>query len=302
MTVHGSSGRPDESPLGKLVVSGVVAWIFEFSGGHYLEFLKIKKQVSELSYAQITRDIVKTKGIVGVLDGFFPWGSIQALAKGATFGFGHALGQKMLRGRLPDFWAEVAAGGFGGGVQGIILSPLLLLKTRVMTDAAFRASGGMWTTTVASTRVGMSVIRNEGLMTLMKGSMVFSSKRVLDWTTRFFFAELVTQGWKDVRHTKTLSSWESMSCALLGGAMSATATIPMDVVVAAIQDSAKAGQKVSVFQLWRDKIKQQGVGGLVKYSSKGFVARVTHVSLTTLLMKEFSSIVYKLLDTMGSKK
>jgi len=275
-----------------------VAWLFEFSGGHYLEFLKIKKQVSELSYAQITRDIVKTKGIVGVLDGFFPWGSVQALAKGATFGFGHALGIKMFRGKLPDFWAEVAAGGFGGGVQGIILSPLLLLKTRVMTDPSFRQSGGMWATTVASTKVGFSVVRNEGLSALMKGSIVFSSKRVLDWTTRFFFAELVTQGVKDYKKTNKLSQLESMSCALLGGALSATATIPMDVVVAAIQDSSKAGQKVSVFQLWREKLKQQGVTGLVKYSSKGFVARVTHVSLTTLLMKEFSSIVYKLLDNV----
>jgi len=260
--------------------------------------LKIKKQVSELSYAQITRDIVKKKGIVGILDGFFPWGSVQALAKGATFGFGHALGMNMFRDKLPDFWAEVAAGGFGGGVQGIILSPLLLLKTRVMTDPSFRNTGGMWATTVASTRVGMTIIRNEGVSALMKGSIVFSSKRVLDWTTRFFFAELVTQGVKDYKKSTKLSSYESMACALVGGALSATATIPMDVVVAAIQDSAKAGQKVSVFALWREKMRQQGITGLIKYSSKGFVARVTHVSLTTLLMKEFSSVVYNLLDSV----
>jgi len=211
----------------------------------------------------------------------------------------------LLRGRLPDFWAEVghglnfsqvAAGGIGGGVQGFILSPLLLLKTRVMTDPSFRTSGGMWTTTVASTRVGMRVVQSEGVMALMKGSVVFSSKRVLDWTTRFFFAELVTQSYKDHMKKAKLSATESMGCALIGGALSATATIPMDVLVAAIQDSSKAGQKVSVLQLWQDKVKQGGVGALVKYSCGGYVARVAHVSLTTLLMKEFSSIVYKLLD------
>jgi len=295
MTVK-DSGKPNESPLGKLAVSGLVAWVFEFSGGHFLEFLKIAKQTSDLSYGEITRRMVKTKGIVGVLDGFFPWGSVQALAKGATFGFGHAMGHNLLHGRLPDFWAEVGAGGIGGGVQGFILSPLLLLKTRVMTDPSFRNSGGMWATTVASTRVGLSVIRNEGPTALMKGSVVFSSKRVLDWTTRFFFAELVTQGLKDYKKTNKLSSAESMSCALIGGALSATATIPMDVVVAAIQDASKAGQKVSVIDLWKEKMRQQGLTGLVQYSSKGFIARVTHVSLTTLLMKEVSSVVYTFLD------
>jgi len=34
--------------------------------------------------------------------------------------------------------AEVIAGGFGGGFQGMVLSPLLFLKTRVMTDPIFR--------------------------------------------------------------------------------------------------------------------------------------------------------------------
>ena len=34
--------------------------------------------------------------------------------------------------------ANILAGGIGGGFQGLVLSPTLLLKTRVMTDPIFR--------------------------------------------------------------------------------------------------------------------------------------------------------------------
>ena len=122
-----------ESPLAKLMISGSVAWTFELFGGHYIEVLKIAKQTSDLSYAQITKNMVKEKGLAGVLDGYFPWGSIQCFAKGATLGFGQALGRQMLDGRVSDSTAEVLSGGVGGGFQGLVMSPILLLKTRVIT-------------------------------------------------------------------------------------------------------------------------------------------------------------------------
>ena len=51
---HGH-GSGNESPLVKFLISGTVAWTFELIIGHYLEFLKISKQTSELSYAQLTK-------------------------------------------------------------------------------------------------------------------------------------------------------------------------------------------------------------------------------------------------------
>jgi len=132
--------------------------------------------------------MVAQKGLVGVLDGYFPWGSLQAIAKGAVFGAAHAAARKSLQPAidnkiLPGPVVEVMAGGIGGGFQGLVLSPLLLLKTRVMTDPVFRGKGTVWETTVASTRVGMNVVRKEGVAALMKGSIMFSGKRVLDWST-----------------------------------------------------------------------------------------------------------------------
>lgn len=69
-------------PREQFVVSGVVASLYEFSMGHQLEFLKIMKQTKSGSYAELLKGIVSQKGVVGLWDGFFPWGLIQAIAKG----------------------------------------------------------------------------------------------------------------------------------------------------------------------------------------------------------------------------
>lgn len=66
----------------QFVVSGVVASLYEFSMGHQLEFLKIMKQTKPGSYFELLKGIVGQKGVVGLWDGFFPWGLIQAIAKG----------------------------------------------------------------------------------------------------------------------------------------------------------------------------------------------------------------------------
>ena len=96
--------------------------------------------------------------------------------------------QPLPRSLAPKEVAEVIAGGIGGGFQGLVLSPTLLLKTRVMTDPVFRTSMSLSETCGKSASVGLGVIRNEGLQALMKGSVVFSAKRVADWSTRFVFS------------------------------------------------------------------------------------------------------------------
>ena len=86
-----TKSRKTESPLLKLVTSGGITIVFEaVGGGHYLEMLKILKQTSNDNYWVITKRMTATKGIVGVLDGFMPWGMMQAMVKGSSFGFGQA--------------------------------------------------------------------------------------------------------------------------------------------------------------------------------------------------------------------
>ena len=179
----------------------------------------------------------------------------------------------------------------GGFVQGIVLSPLLLLKTRVMTDPSFRGEGGLFATAAASAAVGARIIRAEGAGALMKGAGIFSAKRAADWTTRFLFVVMVEEAMRDAPGAK-LSDGQLVLASLTGGALSALSTIPMDVVVAIKQSPALAGKTVSLVETFREQIAAGGVGGTLRFATKGLAARVFHVALTTLAMKTISSKVY----------
>ena len=59
--------------------------------------------------------------------------------------------------------------------------------------------------------------------------------------------------------------------------------------MAQTQSAAKAGKKVNVMEMIRE---QGGVGNVIAFSTRGLVARVAHVALTTMMMKTVTSIVY----------
>jgi len=84
------------SPGRQLVVVSGVSWVFEGCVGHQLEFVKIIKQTTKKPYPQIVREIIAQKGVGGLWDGFFPWGTVQALSKGAVFGWANALMRRAL--------------------------------------------------------------------------------------------------------------------------------------------------------------------------------------------------------------
>lgn len=128
----------------KLIVTALVTLVFEATMGHIFEFLKIVMQTAEkdMTYAKVVRSITAEKGIAGLWDGFCPWGIVQAVFKGAVFGLAHASALQTLvplaeKGKIPMALALTLAGGIGGGFQGYVLSPTLLLKTRVMTVRRF---------------------------------------------------------------------------------------------------------------------------------------------------------------------
>ena len=131
-----------QSRVGRsLIVVALVTLVFEALIGHILEFLKIVMQTNsgdDMTYLQVIRTITAEKGILGLWDGFCPWGIVQAVCKGAVFGVAHATALQILKPLaeqkyIPMALALTLAGGVGGGFQGYILSPTLLLKTRVMT-------------------------------------------------------------------------------------------------------------------------------------------------------------------------
>jgi len=151
-----------------------------------------------------------------------------------------------------------------------------------MTDPIFRERMSMWETSKQSARVGFKVIQKEGLAALMKGSLTFSLKRVADWGTRFYFA-VISEDYlfKKGDATYVLSNHEKLAASLIGGGLSSLLTLPLDVMVAQIQQASKAGQQVSVLATFQAEFKQGGWERVAGFATKGFVARTLHVALTT---------------------
>jgi hypothetical protein len=196
----------------------------------------------------------------------------------------------------------VVSGGMGGFVQGVAMSPLLLMKTRVMTDPAFRTAGSIIDTAVASFAVAGRIVTTEGPAAVFKGMPLFAMKRAADWTTRYLFVVMV-ENWMRTPGKK-LTNMEEAFASVAGGAISALSTIPMDVLVASKQSAGSAGKSVGVFETFALKIKEKGIVGTLAFSTKGLVARVIHVGATTLAMKKITSMVYDVLypEPVSAKK
>jgi hypothetical protein len=210
----------------------------------------VLKQTSDLPYGRILTEIVGKKGVIGMFDGFMPWGTVQAIAKGGVFGLAKAVMDKFFKpmvdqGSLGRSAADSIAACGAGGVQGYVLSPTLLLKTRVMTDPVFRQNLGPIENISKSFTVGGRVIRDEGVGSLMKGANIFAMKRVFDWGTRFAFSNMA----EDMLFRKAqpagapkqkLTYTQSLIASTIGGTLSAASTVPLDVLVANIQQARRA--------------------------------------------------------------
>ena len=117
-------------------------------------------------------------------------------------------------------------------------------------------------------------------MTLMKGANVFALKRVFDWSTRYFFADLFELVFRSYLQQSELSVAHQSLASLLGGVASTCATLPLDVLgaccagwqtrpshpcllprltVAKTQDAKKAGVKVSALQMFLDELNEKGL-------------------------------------------
>lgn len=283
----------------RLLVSAIVTLVYEALLGHFLEFIKIVMQTSPpgTTYLDVIKLITKEKGLTGIYDGFVPWGVVQAVFKGGVFGLAYSMASSLLllpveKGMIAKQVALTLAGGIGGGFQGYVLSPTLLLKTRVMTNPIFRESMSLWRTTLLSFRIGFDVVSSEGIGALMKGSNIFAMKRVFDWATRYYFSDVVASLIKKQKGGADLTAGEMVTADLVGGFFSTLSTLPLDVLVAKTQDAKKAGVSVSTWTMLQEDLKERGWGGLANEYMSGFVARLAHVCFTTVAMKTGTKFVY----------
>ncbi len=288
----------------RLVAAAAVTVLYEGVIGHIFEFLKIGMQTAPVgtTYMSIMKRITDEKGIAGAWDGFVPWGVIQAIFKGGVFGLALSMAKTYLgpladKGILPENIVATLCGGIAGGVQGFVLSPLLLLKTRVMTNPVFRENMTLLRTTFLSLTIGLEVVRNEGILALMKGSDIFAVKRVFDWSTRYYFAEIFKSMMLKYGAgvNGVLSPGEKITASLLAGTASTFMTLPLDVIVAKSQDAKKAGVKVSAWETFIQDYNEGGWKGLYDANMMGFEVRLVHVCCTTIVMQFGSPLMFEIL-------
>ena len=268
--------------------------------GHQLEYVKIMRQTTMQPYLRIVTEIWTRRGIAGFWDGFMPWGAVQATTKGAVFGYAHAVLNNV--GRRLDLASpsltDTMCGAGAGGIQGLVLSPLLLLKTRVMTDPSYsrRASMPGASATVESFRVGLRVLGTEGVFSLFKGAGTFAAKRVGDWGSRYAFTNAAEDAMRITTGNQHLGWSHKIAAALVGGTASALATIPIDVMVANIQSASSAGKSVGAFAVITAQFKAGGFEALAGFATRGFLPRCLHVAFTTLVVRTGTAYVEDLLD------
>lgn len=301
------SGFQWRSPTGQLLVMSGSTVMFECFCGHQLEYVKILRQTEMKPYGAIVRGIVAERGILALWDGFLPWGFVQAVSKGAVFGWAYAMLNKTLKplresGTLNLDVANTINGAGAGGVQGLVLSPTLLLKTRVMTDpeyvaATTKGDPSMKRAVLESCRVGARLITTEGVSSLMIGAPVFALKRVGDWGTRYALTSVVERvvfNKGGPGGPEKLSYTKQMAASCLGGFFSAASTIPLDVLVANIQSASADG--AGPVQKFVNQYKAGGLQGIFGFATRGFLARSVHVALTTVVVKTGSQMVMDVLD------
>ena len=311
----------------QLLVTALVSLLYEACLGHILEHLKIVLQTTSgdddyanLTYRRAIRNIVRQKGIQGLWDGFWPWGMLQALTKGAVFGVAYQAASSVLVPHANNHWlARTLAGGFAGGVQGYALSPLLLLKTRVMTtthdddDKVSNHTSAWCSTTRWRTVLG----GDGGWRSVFRGAHVFAAKRVCDWSSRYCFANALealffylmvasSTTTMQIPQTPQLSLAAQSTASLLGGVLSTLVTMPLDVLVAQLQAAAKQQQQpqagggaatpmVSSSSAWTLLFRGDG------RHMRGFAARLLHVCFTTLVIKTGTPVAYHLLFGSSSE-
>ncbi len=229
---------------------------------------------------------------------------MQALFKGGVFGFAHAIAYSYLKPLMENRTiskqlALTLAGGIAGGFQGYVLSPILLLKTRVMTNDKFRGDTidnlTILKTILLSFRIGFDVIASEGFFALMKGSNVFAVKRVCDWSTRYYFSDVFMNMLKYFSKTSSPTKLDMFVADMLGGTVSTLVTLPLDVLVAKTQDAKKAGKNVTPWSLLYNDYITGGWKSLLSSQMQGFEARLLTVCLTTVAMKTGAAIMYDIL-------
>lgn len=151
-----------------LFTYGLSAILSQLTGFLFLENVKMEKQRTNMPYSQIIPKFTKYNTFV---NGFFPYGALQAFSKGFIFG----MNQKFLKPHL-SFSQDInnIILGLSTGIsEAILTSPLLYFRTQL------------------NKKVSEGNTDPFNLKSVFKGSNILIAKRTIDWSTRFIVIDYI---------------------------------------------------------------------------------------------------------------
>jgi hypothetical protein len=143
---------------------GLAALGSQVTGFLFFENVKMERQRTNLSYRVIVPKFLTPKTFI---NGFFPYGAIQAFSKGFIFG----LNQQYIRPNLhfTQSTNNLIVGITTGLTESAIISPILYIRTHLNTNV----------TSGKYNKLDLS------LKSIFNGCGVLILKRSVDWSTRF---------------------------------------------------------------------------------------------------------------------
>lgn len=245
----------------KLLIGPVCVFGEMITGGHYLEVLRLGKQMAvghtpAPTYMQLHASFVHESGFLGAFyRGFLPWGLIQC-AKGVPVLFvqHESMYQLKTRAGWSHNTAEKASGFLGGFAQALFVNPFQKVKVTVVACQQMNALSPLDATQL--------VIQRHGIQCLYDGVVPMIMRRSLDWGIRWSVSSevknwVVQQKLANGESTK-LTPYELIGCGLVGGASSAL-THPIDNMITNSQKPMEPGKRRDLVSVIRRMFRESGV-------------------------------------------
>jgi hypothetical protein len=145
-------------------IYGISAITSQLSGFLFFENVKMERQRTNLPYRQIIPKFLTPRTFI---NGFLPYGAIQAFSKGFIFGLNQKFVVPYLKYSQPT--NNILLGLSTGITESIIISPLLYIRTHLNQNVTNNTNKKL----------------NLQLNSIFKGCNVLILKRCVDWSSRF---------------------------------------------------------------------------------------------------------------------
>jgi hypothetical protein len=159
-------------------IYGTSAIISQLGGFLFLENVKMEKQRTNLPYNKIIPLYLKPKTFI---NGFFPYGIIQAFSKGFIFGLNQNYVRPYLNYKFDGRYNQInnlLIGLSTGITESIITSPILYIRNNLNISVTEKNNNKL------------NLIDIKSIRSIFKGCNILIAKRCVDWSTRFILIDL----------------------------------------------------------------------------------------------------------------